>query len=77
MHGLGLVVGAGVVSEGKLTLYQGVTLGGNLGRTRGGATQPRLKDGVIVYANAGVFGPVIIGQDVQIKAHSVVTQDKG
>lgn len=34
VHGLGVVVGAGVVSEGPLTLYQHVTLGGSNGRRR-------------------------------------------
>lgn len=34
VHGLGVVIGAGVVSEGPLTVYQGVTLGGSHGRHR-------------------------------------------
>lgn len=34
VHGLGVVVGAGVVSEGPLTVYQGVTIGGSHGRSR-------------------------------------------
>lgn len=33
-HGLCVVVGAGVVSEGPLTLYQGVTIGGLYGSVR-------------------------------------------
>lgn len=28
IHGLGVVIGAGVISEGPLKVYQGVTLGG-------------------------------------------------
>jgi len=32
VHGLGVVIGAGVVSEGPLTVYQGVTIGGSHGR---------------------------------------------
>ena len=34
VHGLGVVIGAGVVSEGPLTVYQGVTIGGSHGRHR-------------------------------------------
>lgn len=34
VHGLGVVVGAGVVSDGPLTVYQGVTIGGSHGRHR-------------------------------------------
>lgn len=34
VHGLGVVIGAGVVSEGPLTVYQGVTIGGSRGRNR-------------------------------------------
>lgn len=34
VHGLGVVMGAGVVSEGPLTVYQGVTIGGSHGRHR-------------------------------------------
>lgn len=34
VHGLGVVIGAGVVSEGPLTVYQGVTIGGSHGLHR-------------------------------------------
>ena len=34
VHGLGVVIGAGVVSDGPLTVYQGVTIGGSYGRHR-------------------------------------------
>ena len=34
VHGLGVVIGAGVVSDGPLTVYQGVTIGGSHGRHR-------------------------------------------
>lgn len=34
VHGPGVVIGAGVVSEGPLTVYQGVTIGGSHGRHR-------------------------------------------
>ena len=34
VHGLGVVIGAGVVREGPLTVYQGVNIGGSHGRHR-------------------------------------------
>lgn len=34
VHGLGVVIGAGVESEGPLTVYQGVTIGGSHGKSR-------------------------------------------
>ena len=36
VHGLGVVIGAGVVSDGPLTVYQGVTIGGSHGLHREG-----------------------------------------
>lgn len=46
VHGLGVVIGAGVVSEGPLTVYQGVTIGGSRGLHRedgrGGSSGSRI-----------------------------------
>lgn len=80
VHGLGTVIGKDVISEGRLTVYQGVTLGGNSGFTRDLEdgrilTQPLLKKNVRIYTNASVFGPVIVSEDKIIKAYSVVTHD--
>lgn len=77
-HGLGLVVGKNVKTYGKVTLYQGVTLGGcGCKREYGGIIidQPILKDNVTVYTDAKVFGPVIIGCNNSIKAGMIVTKD--
>lgn len=80
VHGLGVVVGAGVVSEGPLTVYQGVTIGGSRGRSRedgqGGVFwQPHFSSNVVVYANACVFGPIYVGDDAIVKAARIVTKD--
>lgn len=80
-HGLCVVVGAGVVSEGPLTLYQGVTIGGLYGSVRdntkrGGVfSQPHFGKGVVVYTNACIFGPVYIGDDAIVKAGRLVIKD--
>lgn len=77
-HGLGIVIGKDVESRGKLTVYQGVTLGGN-GKERelacGRVDQPIIEDDVIIYTNAMIFGPVIIGHGNRIKAGTIVTND--
>ena len=77
-HGLGIVIGMNVKSLGRLTIYQGVTLGG-AGKERmwNGQVinQPIIEDNVIIYTNAMVFGPVIIGKNVHIKAGNVVKED--
>ncbi len=81
IHGLGTVIGCNVISEGRLTVYQGCTLGGNKDRVaeyKGvNILQPVLQDGVIIYTNACVLGPVIIGKDVKIKAGSIIAHNIG
>lgn len=80
VHGLGVVIGAGVESEGPLTVYQGVTIGGSHGKSRedgrGGVFwQPHFGTDVIVYTNSCVFGPIYLGDGAIVKAARVVTKD--
>lgn len=80
VHGLGTVIGGSVCSEGKLVVYQGVTIGGNNGRTRDLENgkrlyQPLLKSNVTIYTNASVFGPIVIKENAIIKAGSIITND--
>lgn len=80
IHGLGTVIGRSVCSKGKLTIYQGVTIGGNNGKTRVDNNgkiwgQPLIEDNVIIYTNACVFGPIVISRDMVIKAGSIITHD--
>lgn len=79
VHGLGTVIGRGVHSTGKLTVYQGVTLGGSYGRVKNEEgierTMPLLNDDVIVYTGASIFGPVTIKAHTIIKAGQIVTSD--
>ena len=74
--------GLGVVSDGPLTVYQGVTIGGSHGRHRedgrGGVFwQPHFGSDVIVYTNSCVFGPIYIGDGAIVKAGRIVTKDVG
>ena len=81
VHGLGTVIGKDVKSEGKLYVYQGVTLGGSpngvlredsLGRKIG---MPLLKDNVRIYTRAIVVGGIVVGENSIIKAGRIVTSD--
>lgn len=82
-HGLGIVIGKDVISRGRLTIYQGVTLGGNAGKKalymEMGRSfeieQPVLLENVVIYTDAKVFGPVVIGRNNIIKAGSIVISD--
>jgi serine O-acetyltransferase len=64
VHGQGVTIGYDVRSYGKLTLYQGVTIGGNKGKTnvynKHIISQPQLENGVIIYTNSVVVGPIIL-----------------
>ena len=80
IHGLGTVIGMGVISKGRLTVYQGVTIGGNNDMIRtleDGKVieQPLFEDNVTVFTGAMVFGPIIIGTNNIIKAGKIVTSD--
>lgn len=72
-HGMGVVIGATSIIGSNVTLYQGVTLGGtslNLGKRH-----PTLLDNVVVGVGAAVLGDILIGENSQIGAGSVVVKD--
>lgn len=80
VHGLGVVIGAGVVSEESLAIYQGVTIGGTMGKERVDAdgalfTQPHFGRNSTVYTGACLFGPIYIGDNVRILANRTITRD--
>jgi serine O-acetyltransferase len=79
IHGIGLVVGAFVTTKGKTTVYQGVTLGGNSGKTQlfDGQLirQPFIGENVIIFSNSTLLGPIIIGDNVTIGASSVILKN--
>jgi serine O-acetyltransferase len=79
-HGVATVIGETAVIGDDVTLYHQVTLGA-LGwwrdkrRPRGERRHPLLGDRVVVGANSAILGPVSIGADARIGAHTVVTDD--
>lgn len=78
IHGLGVVIGCDVVAGKNLTVYQGVTLGGNGCKKHigaGGRTQPYVEDNVTIYVDAKVFGPIHIESGTKIKAGRIVSSE--
>ncbi|MFW6155410.1 MAG: serine O-acetyltransferase [Planctomycetota bacterium] len=77
-HPHGIVIGGSVRIGSDARIQQGVTLGGNRGKTRTGEPQwtaPRLGDRVLIGPGAVIVGPVEIGDDVIVAANAVVTKD--
>jgi serine O-acetyltransferase len=75
-HGGCIVISGKVVAGKNLSIRQGVTIGGNLGkRDAEGRMFPILGNEVLMGAAACILGPVKIGSNVLIGAHSVVTND--
>lgn len=79
LHGVGVVIGHDVVAEGGFKIYQGATIGGNVGKKRSHQgrvfSQPWLQPGVVIGINAVLAGPVILGRESRIGANAVVTKD--
>ena len=69
-HGAGVIIGETTVIGDNVTLYQGVTLGGNGKET--GKRHPTLEDNVMVSAGAKIIGSFTIGENSKIGAGSVV-----
>ena len=57
----------------RVTLYQGVTLGGT-GFARG-KRHPTLDDDVTVGSGAKLLGPVTVGRNAKVGANTVVIED--
>lgn len=77
-HGMSVVIGETAVLGDDVMLYQGVTLGSKGWWTDGDRVakrHPTIGDRVILGANASVLGPISVGHDSVIGAHSLVLQD--
>jgi serine O-acetyltransferase len=72
-HGSGVVVGETTEIGERVTLYQGVTLGGT-GFQRG-KRHPTLGDNVTVGSGAKLLGPIAVGDGAKIGANTVVIED--
>ena len=72
-HGSGVVIGETAEIGDRVTLYQGVTLGGT-GFARG-KRHPTLEDDVTVGSGAKLLGPVTVGRGAKVGANTVVIED--
>jgi serine O-acetyltransferase len=72
-HGSGVVIGETAEIGKRVTLYQGVTLGGT-GFQRG-KRHPTLGDNVTVGSGAKLLGPIAVGDGARIGANTVVIED--
>ena len=72
-HGMGVVIGETTIVGRDVTLYQGVTLGGT--SLNPGKRHPTLMGNVVVGVGAAVLGDILIGENAQIGAGSVVVKD--
>src|SRR3954451_7284172 len=72
-HGSGVVIGETAEIGDRVTLYQGVTLGGT-GFQRG-KRHPTVGDEVTIGSGAKLLGPINVGDRAKIGANSVVIHD--
>jgi serine O-acetyltransferase len=72
-HGSGVVIGETAEIGDRVTLYQGVTLGGT-GFQRG-KRHPTIGDNVTIGSGAKLLGPIEIGHGAKVGANTVVVED--
>ena len=72
-HGTGVVIGETADIGDRVTLYQGVTLGGTGFAT--GKRHPTVQDNVTIGSGAKLLGPITIGHGAKIGANTVVIHD--
>ncbi len=72
-HGSGVVIGETAEIGDRVTLYQGVTLGGT--GFQPGKRHPTIGDNVTIGSGAKLLGPIEVGQGAKIGANSVVIED--
>jgi len=72
-HGNGVVIGETAEIGSRVTVYQGVTLGGT-GFQRG-KRHPTVEDNVTIGSGAKLLGPVTVGHGAKVGANTVVVAD--
>lgn len=69
-HATGIVIGETAVIENDVSILQSVTLGGT--GKENGDRHPKIREGVMIGANATILGNIEIGKGAKIGAGSVV-----
>ncbi|KAL3702071.1 hypothetical protein R1sor_020093 [Riccia sorocarpa] len=72
-HGTGVVIGETAVVEDRVSMLQGVTLGGTGKAT--GDRHPKIRGGVLIGAGATILGNIVVGKGAMIAAGSLVLKN--
>ncbi|KAL2649701.1 hypothetical protein R1flu_017829 [Riccia fluitans] len=72
-HGTGVVIGETAVIGDRVSMLQGVTLGGT-GKASGDR-HPKIREGVLIGAGATVLGNIVVGKGAMIAAGSLVLKN--
>ncbi|XP_002963187.2 serine acetyltransferase 2 [Selaginella moellendorffii] len=72
-HGTGVVIGETCVIGDRVSLMQGVTLGGS--GKEAGDRHPKIEEGVLIGAGATILGNIRIGRCSMVAAGSLVLKD--
>jgi serine O-acetyltransferase len=72
-HGNGVVIGETAEVGDRVTLFQGVTLGGT--GFAAGKRHPTVEDNVTIGSGAKLLGPITVGHGAKVGANSVVIHD--
>ena len=72
-HGSGVVIGETAEIGDRVTLYQGVTLGGT--GFQPGKRHPTVGDYVTIGSGAKLLGPISVGDGAKVGANTVVVED--
>jgi serine O-acetyltransferase len=75
VHGLGCVIGRGVISKGKLKVYQGVTIGGTgkfIEKEGKKYYMPVIGDNCTLSTGCVVLGPVFLPDNKFVKANQMI-----
>jgi serine O-acetyltransferase len=79
IHGLGIVIGHETKTLGRVKIYQGATIGGNIGKRKNiynrNTGQPVIEDNVTIGIGAAVLGPIVVGANSIIGTHAIATKD--
>jgi serine O-acetyltransferase len=72
-HGSGVVIGETAEIGDRVTIYQGVTLGGT--GFQAGKRHPTVGSNVTIGSGAKLLGPITVGDGAKIGANTVVIED--
>lgn len=73
-HPSGVIIGAGVIIEDEVTIFQQTTFGSH-GHKDEPKSYPIIKQGAIIYSGAKVIGGLTVHENAVIGANSVVLTD--